>query len=162
MRAAPPLRVKVERFEVWNALLAGLGALVLGVAGAWWVGNHAGLALWCEWLVGCFTIASVVGLGTCLRRLPVVLRWDSQHWYCARQGDTDQEDGPWRVRAPIDWGGFMLLRLEPQDDSNPMTPRWLPVQRLGLQADWHALRCAVHSSRVDHAASTDRRAAGSN
>jgi len=162
MRAAPPIRVKVERFDAWNALLAGLGALVLLVAGAWWGSDHAGLALWCEWLVGCFTVASVVGLGACFRRLPVYLRWDARHWYCASQGDTDQEDGPWRVRAPIDLGGFMLLRLESQDDSNPMTPRWLPVQRRGLPTDWHALRCAVHCSRADRASSTDPRAADSN
>lgn len=162
MRAAPPLRVKVERFDVWNALLAGLGLLVVLVAGVWFASDHGGLPPWCGWLFAFFTAASVLGVGCGLRWLPVFLRWDSRHWYCARQGNADQEDGPRRVRVPIDLGVFMLLRLESHDDSNPMSPRWLPVQRRGLPADWHALRCAVHSRGLDRAPSTTPHPAESN
>ena len=162
MRVAPPLRVKVERFDIWNALLAGLGVLVFLVVGAWFASNHAATPPWGGCLAGCFMAASVLGAGAHVRRAPVSLRWDSRHWYFARLGVMEHEDGPWTVRVPIDLGGFMLLRLEPQDDRNRMRPRWLPVQRPGLQVDWHALRCAVHSSRVDRASSTAPHAADSN
>ena len=42
-------------------------------------------------------------------------------------------------------GAFMLLVLTRLHGSNRLARRWLPVQRRGLEADWHALRCAVYS-----------------
>ncbi len=149
MRAAPPLLASVERFDFWNALLAILGGLVVLVGCVWWGGDHAETPMWVEWLVGFSAAASVLGLGASLRRRPVFLRWDSQHWYCSQPYPTDREDGPWRLSVPIDLGDFMLLRLESLDDSRPATSRWLPVQRLTWPADWHALRCAVESSRAE-------------
>jgi hypothetical protein len=38
----------------------------------------------------------------------------------------------------------MLLRFTPDA---PARMTWLPVQRRGLEAQWHALRCAVYSPR---------------
>jgi hypothetical protein len=38
----------------------------------------------------------------------------------------------------------MLLNFTP--DAAARTS-WLPVQRLGLETQWHALRCAVYSPR---------------
>lgn len=153
MRAAPPLQVKAERFDLWNALLAGLAVLVLLVMSAWFASDTIELPLWGAWSMAGGTLGVLLALVTSTRRAPVGLRWDSQHWYCTGFGEVDREEGPWRVRVPIDLGGFMLLRLDAPGDPRGWISRWLPVQRFGLRGDWHALRCALsaHSPEVARA-----------
>jgi hypothetical protein len=46
------------------------------------------------------------------------------------------------LAVALDLGLFLLLTLAGSDTRRR---RWLPVQRLGLEHDWHALRCAVYS-----------------
>jgi len=41
------------------------------------------------------------------------------------------------------------FRPEPSAAASDAAVTWLPVQRRGLQAHWHALRCAVYSPRPD-------------
>jgi len=41
----------------------------------------------------------------------------------------------------VDLGAFLLLRLVEQR----RTIVWLPVQRRGVESQWHALRCAAYS-----------------
>jgi hypothetical protein len=45
------------------------------------------------------------------------------------------------LEVAMDLGAFLLLRLVDQR----RTSAWLPVQRRGLEAQWHGLRCAVYS-----------------
>jgi hypothetical protein len=53
----------------------------------------------------------------------------------------------------IDLGGWLLLRFyaEPVRRAagdamrRGRTPAWIAVQRRGLEADWHAIRCTVYS-----------------
>ena len=151
MRAAPPLQVNVERFDFWNALLAGLAVLILLVACSWFASSRSIVPPWAAWLMGSSTIAALLALLASARRVPVGLRWDSQHWYCGRYGDSDEEDGPWRARVAVDLGGFMLLRLEPPDVTRRLMFRCLPVQRSGVRGDWHALRCAVSAHGLETA-----------
>jgi hypothetical protein len=40
----------------------------------------------------------------------------------------------------------MLLRFV--DESPRTRTTWIPVQRAGIEGDWHALRCAVHAPRA--------------
>jgi len=64
------------------------------------------------------------------------LHWDGQVW---------QLDGvPGELTAAIDIGPWMLLKFTPE---MPGRTSWLPVQRRGLETQWHALRCAVYSPR---------------
>jgi hypothetical protein len=154
MRSAPPLQVTVERFDLWNALLGGLAVLVLLVAGAWFASGHHELHWWGSWLMGGGTLGALLALMSGARQAPIGLRWDSQHWYCGAYGDSGREDGPWRVRVPIDWGGFMLLRLEPPDGIPRLSSRWLPLRRSGVRGDWHALRCALGAHTAQAARST--------
>jgi hypothetical protein len=72
-----------------------------------------------------------------LWRVPVQsLRWDGGAW---------QLDGmPGDLKAAIDLGPWMLLMFTP---ALPGRTSWLPVQRRGLETQWHALRCAVYSPR---------------
>ena len=45
------------------------------------------------------------------------------------------------LEVAMDLGGLLLLRLVGQR----RTRVWLPVQRRGLESQWHGLRCAVYS-----------------
>jgi hypothetical protein len=64
------------------------------------------------------------------------LRWDGGVW---------QLDGvPGELKAAIDLGPWMLLNFTPEMSGGTS---WLPIQRRGLETQWHALRCAVYSPR---------------
>lgn len=90
-----------------------------------------------------------VGIGLSIRRHPVELRWDSQRWYVTESSRQPREIGPMQVQVMIDSGAWMLLKFVPDVGANPFSVRWLPVQRPGVEAQWHALRCAVYSPRVE-------------
>ena len=144
MRAASPLRVTVERFGVWNGFVGCLGVLVCLCAGTWFCVSRAGVFSWTFGLVAFATSVSLFGLITSIRRAPIGLRWDSQRWFCSHGVDADRESGPWRARVLLDLGSFMLLRLDAGDPEMPLKPMCLPLQRHGLRAHWHSVRCAVH------------------
>jgi len=48
----------------------------------------------------------------------------------------------------IDAGSWMLLCFIPEGQRRP---RWLPVQRIGHEAAWHALRCTVYCAPAHRA-----------
>ena len=45
------------------------------------------------------------------------------------------------LEVAMDLGAFLLLRLV----ERRRTIAWLPIQRRGVETQWHALRCAVYS-----------------
>jgi hypothetical protein len=155
MRAASPLRVTIERFGVWNGFLGCLGVLLCLNCGLWLALSRDGSSPWQVALVVFAGSACLLCLISSIRRAPVVLRWDSQRWHSGDGVDADRECGPWRLRVSLDLGSFILLRLESDDPAVPLKPRWLPLQRHGLRADWHAVRCALHV-RTGAPASTQR------
>lgn len=147
MRTAPALQITVARFDRWRAGLCGLAlAAPMSVAGWAWtsaVPSPQGAALTClaALLAGWLLHAE-------WRREPHVLHWDGQvwHWGAARAGDEGRRTG--RIEVALDLGRWMLLRLVPDRGSTPgraSRPAWLPVQAVGLERNWHALRCAVYS-----------------
>ena len=86
------------------------------------------------------TVVAVLAMAALVRsllRTPArSLRWDGQAWHLdAVPGD---------VAVVIDLGPWMLLRFASTDFARVT---WLPVQRRGIDAQWHALRCAVYSPR---------------
>ena len=145
MRASSPFRVTVERFGVWNGFVGCLGVLLCLCSGAWLCVSPGGLFSWTFGLVAFATSGSLLGLITSVRRAPLRLRWDSQRWFCGNGMDADRESGPWRARVLLDLGGFMLLRLDADDPAMPLRSLCLPLQRAGLHAHWHFVRCAVHA-----------------
>ena len=77
-------------------------------------------------------------LAVSLWRVPVQsLRWDGKVWHL----DTAAGE----LKVAVDLGPWMLLLFTPQA---PGRASWLPVQRRGLEAQWHALRCAIYSPRA--------------
>lgn len=89
------------------------------------------------------TIA-VLGASLIHRTRATDLRWDGLAWHLGPIGDAATAG---ELRVAIDIGPWMLLHFtSARPDARPRT-LWLPVQRRGLEAQWHALRCAVYSPR---------------
>ena len=147
MRASPAFRVSVLRFGVWRVAV-GVTLLAAAMALAAWAATRDEFTpLW----LGAGAIAAGVavllaGAGW-LRVRPLSLRWDSREWLLGPVESAGDE--PWRGRlaVAIDLNAWMLLRFVADSPSNGPRTRWIPVQRRGLEADWHALRCAVYCAR---------------
>ena len=148
MRAAPAFRVTVNRFGWWRAgIVAGLSLTVASVL-AWTVltqrpSASVVVAVWAA------TVAAAAGAASLLRIGCFTLRWDTQVWRL-QAGPTIDESAPaGDLSVAIDLGAWMLLRFVPRDAPRRRGSRWLPVQRQGLEADWHTFRCTVYSPRTD-------------
>jgi hypothetical protein len=153
MRAAPAVRVTVRPSPAANRLAMLLTATAAGLL-AWWGSG------WLEWsslpsaaLTGAAALGSLAAAWMALPRHPVTLTWDGRQW--AWQSSLDAIEGD--IRAVMDLGPWLLLRFRPA--FAPRRPRWIALERAGLEAHWHALRCAVYSPRP--AAETGAAAAAS-
>ena len=143
MRESPVFEVRLHRFGAWRAAVAAVALAAVAALLAWAFATAAASpAGRDEFLVasiaGALTAATIVA-ALSLARVPsgVLSRRDGA-WSFAPEGGASRSG---RLAVAIDWGSFLLLRLEP-----PHGPTlWLPVQRRGLEHDWHALRCAVYS-----------------
>jgi hypothetical protein len=157
MHPPPAFQFVVDRFGAWRA---GVLALVLAAAAsmiAWLAARDeapppAALA---AWALGLFAVAA---LAASLLRMPAAaLRWDASQWWLARPvpgarrfDETAAAAG--EIEVALDLGGWMLLRFRPSPavsaaSSGAPRAQWIAVQRRGLEAHWHALRCAVYSPR---------------
>jgi hypothetical protein len=142
MRAAPAFQVSLRRFAVWRTAVFGLFVFGAAILMRWWFARDAphggGLPA--------AAIAALVALSaaahTLWRTAPADLRWDGVCWHLMRPGNEGLEGS---ISVAIDLGAWMLLRFAPASTTGPTQVIWLPAQRRGIEADWHALRCAVHS-----------------
>ena len=155
MRASPAFQCVLNRFGVWRAAIAALASAGVAVLLVWLATRSEpmpslGLAAW----VG--AMLAVPALAASLMRIPAVtLRWDGQQWWLARLAGSSRAAAAAQIDAvggeidvALDFGGWMLLRFRPISAARrERFSRWLPVQRRGLEAHWHALRCAVYSPR---------------
>jgi hypothetical protein len=82
-----------------------------------------------------------------LRCAGTSLRWDTRQWHLGPASTTGDEPHSGRLAVAIDLGAWMLLRFQPDGAAGKRRSIWLPVQRRGLETQWHALRCAVYSAR---------------
>jgi hypothetical protein len=147
MRAAPAVQVNVQHFGAWNALL-GVALVAAACSGSAWLALCTdGLPAAGVWCVAALIVAALAGASTAFRRHPVVLRWDSQCWYVSARR-TGEPVGPQQVRVMLDAGEWMLLKFVPDFTAKPSRAQWVAVQRLGLELQWHALRCALYSPRA--------------
>ena len=136
MRASPPCQVSLRRFGVWRAAVAVLASAGLAALVSWLIGREPPVSAGLMTLVVSAALL-ILALAVSLWRVPAQsLRWDGQAW---------QLDAvPGELKVAIDLGPWMLLNFTPDAAARAS---WLPVQRLGLEAQWHALRCAVYSPR---------------
>ena len=137
----------LRAFGIWYA---GVGVLVLlggAVVLGWWLALPApasGVAT-----LGALLAAACLGAAVfAVRRVPPTrLHWDGQRWFVGVGGPESSDPSATDLTVAIDLGGWMLLRLLRQDAPRWQRPLWLPAQRRGHAAQWHALRCAVYSPR---------------
>ena len=151
MRAFAAAQFTLTRFGVWRAAMFALGALVLMAVGGWLVTQQAtGRAAWLPCALG-FAALSIWVLAIQARAAPLSLRWDAQRWHLGPADTMGHEPWTGDLHVAIDLGPWMLLRFKRDLSATISSPAvtWLPVQRRGLEAHWHALRCAVYSPRPD-------------
>jgi hypothetical protein len=149
MRASPAFQVTVRRFGVWQAALLSLLAITSAALLAWLASPDSAVPPgWRALAVAAGAIILAVA-APLLRRSPFSLRWDTQRWNLGPASSAGEEPWQGKLAVAIDLGGWMLLRFEQDGEPIRRPIRWLPVQRRGLEAQWHALRCAVYCARPE-------------
>ena len=150
MRAAPACQFSLPRFGAWRGAVLVLVALDVATAVAWLITREAPLP-WTALIAVAVAALACAAVGAALARAPSVdLRWDGRVWHL---GPASGEALSGELEAAIDLGPWMLLRFSPAPPLGSNRSVWLPVQRRGLEGQWHALRCAVYSPR--HAPAED-------
>jgi hypothetical protein len=137
------------RYGVWRAGVATVTVLALAAQAAWLAGRFEDMLLAAFGALVALDLALLGAAAGALRLPPVELRWDTQRWHIVRASSPD-EPGPGRLTIALDLGAWMLLRFDHEPSAAPGAARrttWLPVQRRGLEARWHALRCALYCAR---------------
>ena len=162
MLTSPSVHVSLRRFGAWRGAAAVL--TLVGVAAQLaWATAHGAAGRPALFALGAVIGVSVLCLGALLMRVdPVALRWDGRAWHLGPIGidgfdGIDGVDGvEGRIAVAIDLGPWMLLRFMPTAPAARRHAAWLPAQRRGLEAEWHAFRCAVHAPRAHLAAPAAR------
>lgn len=144
MHAPLPFQITVRRFGAWWLGCVSLVAVAAAVT-VWWarsaIDPHA------LWLTGSGVLllgASGALLASALQLRPTSLRWDGQLWHIGPAAMAGQEPQSGRMLVALDLGPWMLLRFVA---GGARGGRWLPVQRRGHEAGWHALRATVYCAR---------------
>jgi hypothetical protein len=142
MRESVNFEVHLRRFELWRSAVAAVALAALASLLAWaWLtvaarrGGAVVLALGVAMVVTIATIAAAMSL---VRATAGVLSCRDGQWSFAPEAAPSRSGA---LTVAIDWGSFLLLRI----DSGRRAHLWLPVQRRGIEREWHALRCAVYS-----------------
>jgi hypothetical protein len=148
VKTAPAVSVRVTRFDRWRFVLALLWALA-GAGMAATLAAHTGAAQLHMGLgAAAVALAAAAASLRASRRSAVVMAWDGRQWTVAEQlpaasPGAQQQGPPVRMSVHVDLGGWLLVRLD--TEGIPARRQWLPLQRTGLEPQWHALRCALYS-----------------
>ena len=137
----------LRSFGIWYAGVCALVLLGSAVALGWWLAVPApasGATTLGALLAAACLGAAVFGVR---RVLPTRLHWDGQRWFVGVGEPESSDPSAADLTVAIDLGGWMLLRLRRQHAPRWRRSLWLPAQRRGQAAQWHALRCAVYSPR---------------
>jgi len=157
MRTAPPLQLRVNRFGVWRAGSLLLAACVCAAMLSWWYAQPTPTPLWASAVTGCAVLGSLACVATLWRTAPLTLRWDGQRWWLARDEAAEQAG---ELALAIDLGSWLLLRFVPASEAANSAwrrhPVWIALQRRGLEAQWHSLRCALYGARPAAVPEIDR------
>lgn len=156
-RDSVDFEASVRRFGVWEAGVWAVATSAVGSVAAWAVSTSAAQSA--DGALLDFGVAALLGLVTVASAASLVrvgggtLSCRAGQWTFAPDASAARSG---TVEVALDLGSFLLLRLR---DARRRS-LWLPVQRRGLEHEWHALRCAVYSSPpVDRASSQHPRPA---
>jgi hypothetical protein len=155
MRAIAACQFSLNRFGVWRlAVMALTGSVVLTLL-FWFLGQPLALHWGIAAAVGVVAIASL-GLGASLGQIKEVsLSWDGLDWHVGPADSAGHEGAAGTLSVTLDLGAWMLLRFQADTPGRGSRMTWLPVQRRGLEPQWHELRCAVYSPRPARDAAPD-------
>jgi hypothetical protein len=151
MHAPPAFQFTVQHLSLWRLALAILSLLVSSSLLVWVFAFSAASGPFTSlWLLGLFSVVAVMVL--CImplwRTATCSLRWDTQAWHWGPPNTRGYEPQTGAVDVALDLGPWLLLRLTPSSllQSNRLRHKvqWLPVQRLGHEAAWHALRATLY------------------
>jgi hypothetical protein len=155
MRASPAFQVNLQHFTLWRAAVAGLALIAFGCNLAWCASGSEprSVAVWV--ISNSITMWLAVTAVRAARSTALSLRWDTLDWRLGPMASVGEEPTAGQLTVVMDLGSWMLLRFvqtEPTVLSAVLPYRFRPqrclaVQRKGLEPSWHALRCAVYSSR---------------
>lgn len=155
MRPAPACQVSLQRFGVWRAAVLSLSALGIASIAGWMFTRDRPVDTLLI-LAAALSASCIAALGASLvhRLRATHLRWDGLAWHL---GPISDAATPGELQVAIDLGPWMLLRFSASlpDSCARARTLWLPVQRRGLEGEWHALRCAVYSPRLAHGDDAD-------
>jgi hypothetical protein len=154
MRASPAFEVTLHRFGVWRAAVLMLGLFGVATIAAWVLTREepVGIALV---IVSASAVGILFWLALSLAQVPAVsLRWDGLLWHAGSPAAGSDDSVPGDVAVILDLGSWMLPRFTPAVPHLQPCVTWLPVQRRGIETQWHALRCSVYSPHPAPAADT--------
>jgi hypothetical protein len=151
MRASPAFHVNLQQFVLWRTAVFVLALTALACTVAWCASGTVPRSP-TVWVLANSTALLLVWVAVQAARSPAVsLRWDTLNWRLGPIATVGEEPTAGQVRVLMDLGSWMLLlyvQTEPVVRQHSLRPqRFLAVQRRGLEPTWHALRCAVYSSR---------------
>ncbi len=147
MTRTPPFQVHVRRFGVWRTAVAALLLAAIAAQAAWVAARHDDTPGWLLALLSTLCVALIAAAAPQLRRHAVALHWDSRCWRLGAISASGHDLPPGNLTIALDLGCWMLLKFEPEGAAGHRRATWLPVQRRGLEGEWHALRCAVYCAR---------------
>lgn len=145
MRASPPIEVALNRFGVWRGALFVLVCATTSVIAAWIVLSREQQHVMVVIAAAVAAMAGVAMVAATASTEPVDLRWDGARWQLTPRDPGSGEPAIGHLTVAIDLGFWMLLRFVADVPEGRRRVTWLPVQRRGLEAQWHGLRCAVFS-----------------
>lgn len=128
----------------WRAAVALLATASAATVISWWLLVPAASGVAVGVAVSAAVVAVVASAASLWRAGRGVLSFDGRAWWLTRRPGEEPIAGA--ARVAIDLGSFLLLRFEPLHRSGMA---WLPVDSNTARSDWHALRAAVYSARLD-------------
>ena len=142
MRECVFFELRLRRFDVWRVAVWLVAGTAIAAMAAWAVAlfdsqPESGRTLVMAVAVG--LALATIGLALSLARVEGGLLSCSDGLWAFVPDTGARRTGT--VEVAMDLGAFLLLRLV----ERRRTSVWLPVQRRGVEVQWHALRCAVYS-----------------
>lgn len=145
MHAPAEFQLTVSRFGAWRGGLAVSGMVVWGSAFAWWSTSERPLMSAAAGFLLLACVAATASLHSLARISAFLLRWDGAQWHLTPAAG---EPSAGSLQVAIDGGRWLLLHFVPdRAATGASASRWLPVQRSGLERDWHLLRSTLFTAR---------------
>lgn len=151
MRASPAFQIGLHHSVMWRCAVVALAVMAWACTLAWCASGtlSRGPATWL--LANSAALLLVCGAMQSTRREALSLHWDTMTWRLGSITTAGEEPTAGQITVVMDFGFWMLLRFVQTDPAlrhlGVRPQRCLAIQQFGLGPKWHALRCAVYSSR---------------